>query len=53
MAQDEANKVSVEIENNKAILKGKVDSWFIRDEIEKATWMAPGINIVENNIGII
>lgn len=52
MAQIEANKIKVETQGNKAILRGSVDSWFIREEAEKAAWMAPGISIVENYIGI-
>lgn len=52
MAQTEANKIQVETQGSKAILRGNVDSWFIREEIEKAAWMAPGIGYVENYISI-
>ncbi len=52
MAQIESDKINVETEGSKAILRGKVDSWFIREEVEKAAWMAPGIGQVENHIKI-
>ena len=36
----------------KVILKGKVHSWFEREEAEKAAWRAPGVRAVEDKIAI-
>jgi len=49
-AHIEASKIKVETQGNKVILRGNVGSWLLREEAEKAAWMAPGVSLVENYI---
>jgi osmotically-inducible protein OsmY len=49
-AQLDAAKITVEIQGNKAILKGSVRSWAEKQEAERAAWSAPGITAVDNQI---
>lgn len=51
-AQIDLNRINVEIEGNKAILRGTVRSWAEREEAERTAWSAPGILSVENRIAI-
>jgi osmotically-inducible protein OsmY len=46
----DAGKITVEVQGNKAILKGSVRAWTEREEAERAAWSAPGISSVENRI---
>jgi osmotically-inducible protein OsmY len=46
----DAGKITVEVQGNKAILKGRVRAWVEREEAERAAWSAPGISSVENRI---
>jgi osmotically-inducible protein OsmY len=48
----DSRKIGVEISGDKVILTGKVRSWTEKDDAEKATWLIPGINSVQNNIEI-
>jgi osmotically-inducible protein OsmY len=51
-ASIDANKIQVEVEGNKAILRGKVRSFAEREDAEDAIWSAPGIFRVENKLEV-
>ena len=51
-AEVDANKITVEVQGSKAILKGTVRAWAEREEAERTAWSAPGITSVENRITI-
>jgi osmotically-inducible protein OsmY len=48
----DANRITVDIQGSKAILKGTVRSWAEREEAERVAWSAPGISSVENRITV-
>jgi osmotically-inducible protein OsmY len=49
-AQLDAEKITVEIQGSRAILRGTVRSWAEKQEAERAAWSAPGITEVDNRI---
>ncbi|MEH2207432.1 MAG: BON domain-containing protein [Nostoc sp.] len=51
-AETDAQRITVEVEGSKVILKGTVRSWAERQEAERSAWSAPGITSVENWITI-
>jgi osmotically-inducible protein OsmY len=51
-AQLDAQRIAVEVQGTKAILRGTVRAWAEREEAERAAWAAPGITAVENLITI-
>jgi len=51
-AELDATQIKVETEGDKVILRGKVHSWFEREEAERAAWRAPGVRTVEDQIEI-
>jgi osmotically-inducible protein OsmY len=51
-AQSDAQKITVEVEGSKVILKGTVRSWAEREEAARQAWAAPGVTSVDNRITI-
>jgi osmotically-inducible protein OsmY len=51
-AQFDADRITVEVEGNKAILKGTVRSYAEKRDAERAARNAPGITEVENKLTV-
>ena len=46
----DASRITVQSENGKVILNGKVHAWYERDIAERAAWSAPGVTEVQDHI---
>jgi osmotically-inducible protein OsmY len=51
-AELDAQRITVEVDGSKVILKGTVRSWAEREEAERQAWAAPGVTAVDNRITI-
>jgi osmotically-inducible protein OsmY len=51
-AETDAQRITVEVEGSKVILKGAVRSWAEREEAARVAWLAPGVTSVENRIAL-
>ena len=50
--ETDAQRITVEVDGSKVILKGTVRSWAERQEAERAAWSAAGVTAVDNRIMI-
>jgi osmotically-inducible protein OsmY len=51
-AMMDAQRITVEVQGSKVILKGTVRLWAERAEAERVAWSAPGVTSVENRITV-
>jgi osmotically-inducible protein OsmY len=52
-AETDAERITVEVQGEKVILKGTVRAWAERQEAERVAWSAPGVSAVENRITVM
>ncbi len=48
----DVDRIQVESANNKVVLRGDVRSFAARDEAERIAWSEPGVDSVDNHLGV-
>ena len=51
-AETDAQRITVEVQGSKVILKGTARTWAEKEEAERAAWLAPGVMEVDNQIKV-
>src|SRR5256884_3007462 len=51
-AETDAERITVDVDGGKVVLKGTVRSWMEREAAERVAWSAPGVTSGENRITI-
>lgn len=51
-AETDASNIEVEVLDGRVVLKGRVHSWFEKEEARREAWMAPGVREVDDRLVI-
>jgi len=51
-AETDAQRIMLDVINDKVTLRGTVHSWAERSEAERAAWSAPGVRLVEDGLSV-
>lgn len=51
-AEVDAKNIQVDVQDGRVVLKGKVHSWFEKEEAKREAWLAPGVREVVDNLQI-
>ncbi|MGZ3440213.1 MAG: BON domain-containing protein [Polyangia bacterium] len=51
-AEVDAKNIQVDVRDGRVVLKGKVHSWFEKEEAKREAWLAPGVREVVDNLDI-